>query len=258
MSQSVPIHAVVTSLSIIETMAHADGPIGVSELARSTGTTKPRIYRHLRTLVDQGYVTQDPLTDKYLLSLRLFHLGQAIAEKTEFLSEARRIMPILRDRAKQTVTVGQAEDNGVRILDISRFRAEFEITTPPGTLFEFHSSAQGKIALAFGPKRLWQKVENHPLRKRTEKTNTDVARLKEEVDKIKKLGWAVAPEEVLIGINALAAPILDGTGMLAGTITIVGSVQYLKPKPAPELIAAVLDAAKQISTRLGYREAAAG
>ena len=239
-------------------MAHADGPIGVSELARSTGTTKPRIYRHLRTLVDQGYVTQDPLTDKYLLSLRLFHLGQAIAEKTEFLAEARRVMPILRDRVKQTVTVGQVEDNGVRILDIFRYRSEFEISTPPGTLFEFHSSAQGKIALAFGPERLWQKIENNSLRKRTDKTNTNVALLKQEIDKIRQVGWAVAPEEVLIGINALAAPIFEETGVLAGTITIVGSVQHLKAKPTPELVEAVLDGAKQISVRLGFREVAMG
>jgi len=252
MTESQPIHAVLTTLNIIEHMAQAEGPIGVSELARATGSTKPRIYRHLRTLVEQNYVTQDPITDKYFLSLRLFYIGQAIAEKTGFLTEARRVLPSLRDRVKQTVTVGQIEDEGVRVLDILRYRSEIQITTPPGALFAFHSSAQGKIALAFGPEHLWRKVEDRPLPRSTQQTNTDLERLRADINKVRKRGWAVAPQEVLIGVNALAAPAFDASGALAGTIAIVGSVQHVAPRPAPDLIAAILDAAREISSRLGY------
>ncbi len=257
MAENEPIQSVVTTLTIIERMVQAGGPMGVSELARTIGTTKPRIYRHLRTLVDRGYVMQDPRTDQYLLTLKLFHLGQAIADQAEFLTEARRIMPVLRDQVQQTVTIGQIEEHGVRVLDILKYRSDIEITTPPGTLFDFHSSAQGKVALAFGPEKLWTKLQNRPLKKWTPHTNTDLDHLREEVERIKRLGWAVAPEEALIGINALAVPIFESDGVLAGTLTIVGSVQHVKPQPAPDLIAALMDAAKQISTRLGFREAAA-
>ena len=96
MSDSAPISAVVTTLSVIEAMADYGDPIGVSELAKLVGANKPRIYRHLRTLVGRQYVIQDTETDKYQLTLRLFHLGQAIATGTSFLKEARRIMPLLR------------------------------------------------------------------------------------------------------------------------------------------------------------------
>jgi len=256
MPESQPIHSVLTTLNIIEHMARANGPIGVSELARATGSTKPRIYRHLRTLVDQKYVTQDPVTEKYLLSLRLFYIGQSIAEKTEYLSEARRVLPGLRDRVRQTVTIGQTEDEGVRILDILRHRSDIQISTPPGALFDFHSSAQGKVALAFGPERLWARVDGHPLRQWTANTNTDLSRLKVEVDAVRRRGWAVAPEEVLMGINALAAPVRDASGALAGTIAIVGSIQHVTSEPDAQLLAAILDAAGQISNGLGYHESA--
>lgn len=257
MSDISPISAVVTTLSIIEAMSEAQGPVGVSSLSRATGVTKPRIYRHLRTLVDRGYVVQDPDTEKYALTLRLFHIGQAIAENVEFLAEARRVMPALRDRAGQTVTIGQVEENGVRVIDILRHRSAFEITTTPGTLFDFHSSAQGKVALAFGPSRLWRALENTPPRRWTKKTITDLASLRLEVDEVRRAGWAVAPEEALIGINALAAPIFDRTGALAGTITLVGSVQFLAARPQPDQIAAIREAAGEISAQLGYREAPA-
>lgn len=254
MSDSPPIQSVVTTLTLIEIMARTDGPVGVSELARLLGATKPRVYRHLRTLLDQGYVMQDPLTDKYLLTLKFFHIGQAIAEHIDFLAEARRVMPLLRDRVSQTVSVGQVENDGVRILDILKHRSEIEITSPPGTLFDFHSSAQGKIAVAFGPPEIQENLATQSLRKWTPKTITTLSKLNTEITIVRKQGWAVAPEEALTGINALAAPVFEKPGTLAGTITIVGSVQYITPRPTAELIDAIQSAAREISLRLGYTE----
>ncbi|MDZ7643030.1 MAG: hypothetical protein U5K76_01600 [Woeseiaceae bacterium] len=105
------------------------------------------------------YVVQDPHTGKYVLSLRLYFLGQRIPEKTSFLSEARHVLPALRDELGQTVTIGLVEDTGVRVVEILRHRSAIQITTPPGTLFALHDSAQGKVALAFGPASLWQYLE---------------------------------------------------------------------------------------------------
>ncbi|PHZ84605.1 IclR family transcriptional regulator [Paremcibacter congregatus] len=252
MSDSAPIQSVATTLTILETMAQTNGPVGVSELARAVGATKPRIYRHLRTLVDHNYVMQDPVTEKYLLTIKLFHIGQSVAGQIEFLSEARRIMPALRQQVNQTVSVGQIEETGVRILDIIKSRSEIEITSPPGTLFDFHSSAQGKIALAFGPQHLWDQTKDQALRQWTHKTITDIPQLETEIDLIRTQGWAVAPEEALIGINALAAPVFERSGVLAGTISIVGSVQHITPQPAPSLIDAIQAAAHQVSLRLGH------
>lgn len=255
MADNTPIDAVVTSLSVIENMAAAGAPVGVSELAKLTGANKPRIYRHLRTLVDMQYVTQDPETDKYSLTLRLFHIGQLIAAHTEFLSEARHVMRSLRDEVGQTVTIGQIEENGVRILDIVKHRSSVEITTPPGTLFEFHSSAQGKIALAFGPDRLLQQLLDRGSRSSQAKAGLDLKKLKAEVSRIRQRRWAVAPGEALMGINALAAPVFDANNELAGTISIVGSIQHLTANPDEKMISAVSKAAAMFSARLGYREA---
>jgi IclR family transcriptional regulator, KDG regulon repressor len=248
------IEAVVTTLSIIEHMAQARGPVGVSELASAVAIPKPRIYRHLRTLVSRGYVTQEPQSEKYGLTMRLSHIARAIADQTGFHVELRSIMPALRARVHQSVVVGQVEEDGVRVIDILRESQAVEISSRPGTLFDFHCTAQGKVALAFGPPKLWKRVQRGPLRQWTEATKTDLRRLKAEVDKVRKQGWAVAPGEVLSGINALAAPVFDAGGALAATIGILGSIQHVAPRPSPALVAAVLAAATEFSRRLGYRE----
>ena len=255
MTNSTPISAVVTTLSIIEAMAEHGEPIGVSELAGRVGANKPRTYRHLRTLVDQQYVSQDSKSEKYVLTLKLFHIGQSVAADATLLKVARNAMNRLRDQTGQTVTIGQVEENGVRILDILRHRSAIEITTPPGTLFDFHASAQGKIALAFGPQQLMDAVLSARLKRYTKHTCIKADALRPAIERVRQNGWAVAPEQALIGINALAAPVFDANGQLAGTISIVGSIQHLPAKPEPRKLAAVLDAAARISARLGYREA---
>jgi DNA-binding IclR family transcriptional regulator len=185
----------------------------------------------------------------------LFHLGQAIAADATFLSVAHDAMASLREHTGQTVTIGQIEDGGVRILHILRHRSAIEIATPPGTLFDFHASAQGKIALAFGPKRLFRAASAGTLDRYTDHTCTNPDALRTEIARVFRQGWAVAPEEAMIGINALAAPVFGTDGQLAGTITAVGSIQHLPAQPEPDVLAAVIGAAATISARLGYVEA---
>jgi IclR family transcriptional regulator, KDG regulon repressor len=257
MSRSAVMHSVATTFAIVERLAKAHGPLGVSELAVSTSIGKARIYRHLRTLVGLGYVAQEALGERYVLTMKLCHLGQAIAEQSDFQEAARGCMPALRARVGQSVVIGQVEDAGVRVVEILRHHSKVEISSRPGTLFDFHCTAQGKLALAFGPARLWKRLQRTPLRKWTSATITDLERLRSEIDRVKRRGWAVAPGEILSGINALAAPIFDASGTLAGTIGILGSIQHVAPRPAPRLVSAVQVAARVASRRLGFRAAAA-
>jgi DNA-binding IclR family transcriptional regulator len=251
------IDSVVATMSIIEHLAEAHEPVSLGVLAHAIGMPKPRVYRHLRTLMSLGYVTQEAPSDKYRLTLKLAHIGQAIADQTEFQAVARAVMLELRERVGQSISIALVEEEGVRVVDILRHRSKVEVSSRPGTLFDFHCTAQGKVALAFGPPRLWEQLQRAPLRQWTEATITDLERLKAEVERVRTLGWAVAPGEILSGINALAAPIFGSDGALAGTIGILGSIQFVAPQPQPHLISAILEAARDISRRLGFQEAAA-
>jgi hypothetical protein len=52
------VQAVVLALRILEHLAHDGRPVGVTALARALGTTKSRIHRHLQTLAQEGYILQ--------------------------------------------------------------------------------------------------------------------------------------------------------------------------------------------------------
>ncbi|SME98658.1 transcriptional regulator, IclR family [Tistlia consotensis] len=239
---------------ILEEMAPLGEGIRVTDLALRLGMPKPRIYRFLQTLTALGYVAQDPATERYHLTLKLFHLGQAIADGTQLTTVARPVMIRLRDATGQTTTLSVVEDRGMRVIDIVRMETPVQIVTKPGALLEFHASAQGKLALAFGKPALWDYVRTHPLAVLTRQTNTDIARLEREVQQVRRQGWAAAPEETLPGVNAVSAPILDAGNAMIGTITIAGSVQTILPEPEESQIAAVREAARSISNSLGCTE----
>ena len=239
---------------IIEEMAATGEAHRVTDLAQTLALPKARVFRYLRTLQSLGYVQQDAATERYRLTLKLFHLGQAIADSTKLLTEARPIMLKLRDRTSLTVTLSRVEDDGMRVLDIVRFASPVEIVTRPGALLDFHCSAQGKVALAFGPERLWLTVRRRRLRSWTDKTDTDPAVLAAEIERVRQRGWAVAPEEVLPGVNALSAPVFGQGGTLEATLTIAGSVRLIPPDPCRSQIDSVIEAANALSRNLGFTE----
>jgi DNA-binding IclR family transcriptional regulator len=54
-----------------------------------------------------------------------------------------------------------------------------------------------------------------------------------DLDTVRERGWATAPDEVITGVNTLAAPVFDHRQILVGSIAIVGATQFITPPPIP-------------------------
>lgn len=246
------IQSVVLALTILETLARARSHLGVTALADSLGTTKSRIHRHLQTLVQQGYIVQSPMTERYRLGARLIELGEAAANASDLASVAAQPMRALRDRSEQAVILGQIEDEGVRILTTLSGKMPVEVGVRPGSVLGFTTSAQGKMALAFMDERARARILAQPLAQETPYSITDMDVLLRHLDEIRARGWADAPNEAAIGLNALSFPLLGASGELAGSLAIVSLTQFIGSPPAPEQVSAVGAAAESISRALGY------
>ncbi|WBU51899.1 IclR family transcriptional regulator [Paracoccus sp. SCSIO 75233] len=238
------------AFAVIEAMADRGEPVAVSDLARQIGVSKVRAFRFLRTLLSLGYVLQDPETEKYRLSYKLYHLGQALADSTDILREARPVMIELRDLTGFTVSFSQMEPDGMRILDMVRTIQPVAIVTRPGALLDFHSSAQGKVALAFGGAKLGE----GSLREWTAETPTDRNAIGVEIQKVRERGWAEAPNQTLQGVTAVSAPVFDMTENFIATLTIAGPTGVIGTPPANRFVDALMMSARKFSTNLGNTE----
>jgi DNA-binding IclR family transcriptional regulator len=133
--------------------------------------------------------------------------------------------------------------------------AAIEIGVRSGSELPFHSSAQGKVLLAFAPRPQQQRILAKPLTSSTPHTVIDPEPLEDELVRIAQLGFATAPEQAMLGINAVAAPIFDEQDSCAGSLALVGSIQFLPAEPDANSISALKAAAGKISRMLGHGRA---
>jgi DNA-binding IclR family transcriptional regulator len=246
------VQAVLLALRILEAMAAQRGPVGITELATALGTTKSRIHRHLQTLLQQGYVARDGDTERYVIGAALVALSYQAGENVDLGSAARQAMVELRDTLGHSTVVSRVEVSGLRVLSTVPGRAGIEVSVKPGSLLSYRSSAQGKVAIAFGPdslRNLAEKAKSEPL---TQFTITDREQWTGEIERVRAQGWAAAANEWVVGVNAIAAPIFGPGGALAGTIGIVDWIRALPSPPETRTLERVVAAAARISAALGY------
>jgi DNA-binding IclR family transcriptional regulator len=246
------IESVMLTLRILESLAASHDEKGVTQLARELGSTKARIFRHLQTLRNLGYVVQNPQTEKNSVGARLYVLGQLAGERFNIVTAVRPAMERLRDRVQQTTVFSTILDGKITILSHLKGANPIEIGLRLGWSFDMHATAQGKIALAYAAPEALDAFLKRKLTAHTPHTITDPARMRAELETIRRQGWATAPEESLIGINALGAPVLGDRGKIVGAIAIVGSIQHIPAKPPREQIEAVVAAARLASQNVGW------
>lgn len=128
--------------------------------------TKARIHRHLTALRDNDYVAQNPRSNRYSVGWKLYLLGQQLVNHYDVVSLAKPVMQALRDKVSQTVVISTFTSTGMVVLDFQPGSTELEIVMRAGTRFSFNSVAQGKVAMAFGPNDLLERVIKKVLKPR--------------------------------------------------------------------------------------------
>src|SRR5882724_12391459 len=224
------------SLRLLERLASSSESIGVSELAREFASSKATVYRHLQALVLHGFVHQESTTMRYAAGIKLFILGERLRERFDVLPVAREDMARLRDETGQPVTLSALVESQVVVLEVLQGHAIVNFGTQPGTVLDLHASAHGKVALAFGPEGLMERCLARGLKAWTPQTICSPSALERAVAQVRSRGWATAPNQVLHGVNGVAAPVFNHAGDYVGAVAIAGSIQYVPASPPQDQI----------------------
>ena len=241
------------SLYLLEYQVASRKPVGVTDLAKVLQSSKATIYRHIQALVKHGFARQDEETNRYEAGIKLLVLGETLRERFNILTAARNDMSLLREATGQAVSLSALINDEVIALELLQGRTVVEFGIKPGTKMDFHATAHGKTALAFGPPHLLESMGQASLESWTADTIKSAPALKKAIKAVQKNGWATAANEIVPGVNALAAPIFDHRNAYAGAIAIIGSTRLIAARPGAELIELVTRAAHQVSSALGSR-----
>jgi IclR family acetate operon transcriptional repressor len=209
-----------TSLQVLDAVAEMDGP-NVSELAEELDMAVSTAHKHLQTLLSNGLVVKQD--DRYQLGLKLFHLGtKAKRRETKFMLAREKVYQIA-DRTSEVVNFSVLENGRAITLFDSLDTGTLE-GFQRGQYFYLHSSAAGKAMLAeMDDGRVKAIIDQWGLPKRTEYTITDRDTLSEELDLVRRRGYAVNEEEAWENLKAVAVPVRDPDGDVLGAMDISGS-----------------------------------
>lgn len=243
------VRAADTCLRVLQQIAFAEGPQGVTQIAARMGIAKSAVHKHLRTLIDHGMILQDPSTSLYRLGPKVWLMGQKAPHGQALAEIALPLMHAVRDELGLAVVLSVPTPRSAFVLATLRSNQPIDIGVQPGSELQLHSSAQGRVFLAFGPAELWEQLES-PLKAVTPKTTTSIEKLTRDVERVRELGFSVVPEESLLGINALAAPIFSADRTLVGSIGLIGSIQHLSSQPTPHQLAVLMNLTGAISSRI--------
>jgi IclR family transcriptional regulator, KDG regulon repressor len=244
------IQSVVITAQIIEALAAAGQPMRLTALANQLGEPKAKMHRHLSTLKHLGFVDQDAKTETYRLGLKLVYIGQSAIDQFDLRRLAEPYMSRLRDLTRQTVVLSTPASGDAIINAVVESNNLVTISVRLGYRLPAHASAQGRLNLAFAPPAVQQRILARKLQVFTPRTMVDPAKLRERLTQIRQQLFDVSMDETLLGISAVAAPILNFDNELVGVIAIVGTTQDVHEPVDPEQLKLLRACTKAISMRL--------
>ena len=215
------IQSVDRAAAILKALAAGPGRLGVSELADRLGLARPTVHGLLQTLLAQGFVEQDRVSEKYQLGAGLLQLGYSYLDVNELRSRSITYAAQLAVRTKFAVRVGVMHGpNAVVVHHVFRPDATLQILEV-GSQLPLHASALGKALLAFAPGDVIDNLMSAPLERLTKRTS-NAAALRIQLNTIRLHAIATERDEAVLGESSVAAPIFDRAGNAVGAIAVVG------------------------------------
>ncbi len=233
------------SLEILGTLAEA-GTLGTNEIAKRLHATPSTVSRQLGTLARARFVEQVPDSGRYRLGIRIVELANSLLSRLDVRAVARPFLESLTATVGETTTLSVPGERDAITVDFVQAQRYVQGVAHLGRPSIAHATAAGKVMLAFGSARA---VE--PLVAYTGRTITDPAALASELERIRRRGFATAYEERELELNAIAAPVFDRGGSLAGIVALQGPIGRFGRAPAQRAVAPLLEVTRSISRALG-------
>lgn len=232
--------AVLLTVAILEALAADRRPVSVTELARTIGTSKSRVFRHLRTLLACAYVRQDEAGGDYAIGPRLLALCRSTSSRYDLGRMAAPAMKRLSEIFPHSVIVSRIEPEGVRVIASLSSRGSIVLEVRPESILSFERSAQGRLALAFAP----TSPEEAGSAMATARSRVPAGDLRA----IRERGIATA--QMREGLMGMAAPIFGADGQLVGTLALLNTMAEMQRRDAETTLR---EAALGLSRQLGFQ-----
>ncbi|SPU49450.1 IclR family transcriptional regulator [Bordetella trematum] len=214
-------NTLIKGLQVVELLAHSDTPQSLTDIANRLGLAKSNVHRLLIALSELKYVIRDESSGRYNASIKLWELGSAVLGKLDLKRHAEHWMSTLKDQTGETVHLSVLDRDEVVYVHKIESDNPIRAYTQIGGRVPAYCVATGKAMLAYRSAETLQRV-TASLVQITPATIAQPKRFLQEIEKIRKQGYAVNRGEWREGVYGVAAPILDGSGQVIAALGLSG------------------------------------
>lgn len=219
--QNSQVKSATRTLDIIEYVVARDRPLVAQEIATALGIPVSSLSYLLATLVERGYLNRDGR--RYSAGPGLARL-QASSSGFSLADRAAPLVRALRMQLDETTSFFVRHDWEIEAIVTESSEQALRYSVPQGRRLPIHALAAGKVLLAaLTPDELDRFFAEAERQAFTEKTITDEAQLRAQLDRIRETGFATTDEEYSRGIEGIGRLVRIGG-------TPVGSLSVAVPK----------------------------
>lgn len=195
-------------IELLERLAQAGSPMGLSELVAASGWPKPSVHRMLVQLEGAGWLAREPDGRRYALAPRLACLADAVQTASIPQGVRRAVLRQLVAQVGESCNLTALSGAQVHYLDRMESAFPLQMELRPGTRVPLHCSASGKLFLAsLAPRKRDEMLRSLPLTGYTPTTLTERKALDAELNGIARQDYAVDAEEFVQGLVCVAVPV---------------------------------------------------
>lgn len=239
-------------LAVLEALADMQGQARIiDDVAARTGLTRSNAHRTLQTLMHAGYVERDPADGSYRGTLKMFALGVRQQGQLDVRKIAPPFMAVLARETGETIHLSILDGSDVIYIDKIDSVQPIRAYSMVGGRAPAHAVATGKALLSAQRDGSLDALPAQ-LERFTSATIVDRERLKDELAKAARVGYAVNRGEWREGVGGLASPVFNGFDRPVAALGISGPLDRLSIARMEQFAPCVVEAAAGLSKAMGY------
>ena len=247
MEEKNPIQVADRLFGALELLAE-HGAMGLMEISERLDLNKSTARRILTSLMYLGYVRQSSRNEKYELSMKLVKLSSQLLERRNLPRTVRPYLRRLMELTGETVHLVERDGTEVVYIDkVESYANSIQMVSRIGSRLPVYCSGVGKAIAAELPAREVEEIwRGSSIESRTEHTITDYGIFLENLEEVRRLGYALDREENETGVVCVAASLKDYLGRTAYAFSISAPVGRMPKERIRELAEYVLALRKEM------------
>lgn len=249
------INSLSRGLGILEVFTHDQFSLTFTEIVKEMKLSQTTVFRIIHTLKEVGYLKFDSENRRYYLGPKVLKLGFATLANIGISDVARPYMEELNRVIKENINLGILDDHEIVYIDQIKSNQILDINLHVGSRISIYNSAIGRAIMMYMPKSEQNEIIKKLKQDRKARLflGLNGQKFLRTVEEARERGFAINNEEYIIGVRAIAVPILNHQGSVKGGINISVpsarvSLNDLESKYAPFLI----ETGQKISAASGF------